>query len=335
MILYLGNNLRSETVTQTTMVLLSDLLKKEGYKVQIGSSQRLQLFRLFHMLWLVLKYRKKADYVLIDTYSTRNFYYAVTTGALCRVLKLKYIPILHGGNLPERLKTSTGFSNNLFHGSYKNIAPSKYLKAEFEERGYQVEYIPNVLEIEKYKFKERGISMPKLLYVRAFASIYNPELAIRVFNEVKKKYPEASLCMIGPAKDASFESCKALVKTLELEAYVEFTGMLSKSEWHKKAEDFNIFLNTTNVDNTPVSILEAMALGLPVISTNAGGLAYLINDRETGILVPKDNVDQMVRAIDELCKDKELVSSIVKNARSKVEHFDWQYVKQQWHKILQ
>lgn len=335
MILYLGNNLRYKNTSPTTMVTLSALLEAEGYKLMLRSSYRNKLFRLFSMLWAIIKYRNAIEYVLIDTYSTVNFYYTYFSSFLCRAFKIKYIPILHGGNLPARLDSSPKVSNQIFNNSYRNIAPSNYLKSKFEKRGFSTTYIPNVIEIKNYKFLERGISTPKLLYVRAFASIYNPEMAIRVLNKILEKHPKASLCMIGPVKDASFENCKTLAKELNIEDKVEFTGKLSKSAWHIKAEEFNVFINTTNIDNTPVSVIEAMALGLPVVSTNVGGVPYLINDKHNGLLVDKGNVKQMVEAINLLRTNNELKSKLVKNARLQVEEFDWEVVKYQWNQILQ
>ena len=335
MIVYLGNNLKSKLTNQTTLAQLSGLLRNEGYSVTTASSLKNQFLRLVAMLWSIIKYRRKANYVLIDTYSTWNFYYALITSQLCRLLKLKYIPILHGGNLPSRIDKSQSLSKFIFVNSFRNVAVSNYLKHEFDKRGFDTVFIPNVLEIKNYPFLERGISTPKLLYVRAFASIYNPEMAIKVLNQLKKEYPETTLCMVGPEKDDSFKSCKALVETLGLENSVEFTGMLSKKEWHKKSEGYNIFINTTNIDNAPVSVMEAMALGLPIVSTNAGGMPFLIENNKTGILIEKNDIKAMVKAIDLLCKNKITARSLANNARKQAEKYNWSNVKQLWHDILQ
>ena len=334
MILYLGNNLKSKNTNLTTLAQLSNLLKSEGYSIKTASSVRNQFLRLLSMLWAIIKYSSRIDYVLIDTYSTKNFYYALATSQLCRFLKLKYIPILHGGDLPSRLDKSEKFSTLIFSNSYKNVAVSNYLKYEFDTRGFESIFIPNVLELEKYNFFKRGFSNPKLLYVRAFANIYNPEMAVKVLNEIKKEYPEAILCMVGPEKDSSFKNCKALAKKLQIENSIEFTGMLTKNEWHKKSEQYNIFINTTNIDNAPVSVMEAMALGLPVVSTNAGGMPFLIENNKTGILVNKNDINAMVNAIFSICKNEEITNQLVINARKLVESHDWNKVKFLWRNIL-
>ncbi|APG64688.1 glycosyl transferase family 1 [Tenacibaculum todarodis] len=331
-ILYIGNDLAKNSKYNSAMETLSSLLITEGYAIVKSSSKKNQLLRLINMCFSVYKYSGKVDYVLIDTFSTSAFYYAFFTSQLARLFNLKYIPILHGGNLPHRIKRSPSLSKLLFNNSYKNIAPSNYLKSEFEKMDYKVAFIPNPIEIEQYDFKSRKKLTPKLLYVRAFAKIYNPKLAIEVLKILKLTFPEVKLSMVGPDKDGSIKQVKALVTSYNLEENIEFTGVLPKEEWHKKSTEFDVFINTTNVDNTPVSVMEAMALGLPVISTNVCGLPYLINNTVDGILVEKNNPEQMANAIISLIKDNNLELAI--NARKKAESFAWTEVRKEWIKIL-
>ena len=101
-------------------------------------SEKDKFLRLFDMLFHVINYRKQADYVLIDTYSTFNFYFAYFVSQLCRLLKLKYIPILHGGDLPNRLKQSPKLTRAIFKNAFVNVAPSKYTQASFERFGFSI-----------------------------------------------------------------------------------------------------------------------------------------------------------------------------------------------------
>ena len=286
------------------------------------------------MLLKVLVYHKKVSYVIIDTFSTSNFYYALLVSQLARLLKLKYIPILHGGNLPSRLINNKNLSNLIFRYSYRNVSPSNYLKSEFKEHGFSAVLIPNILEIDNYKFKSRNVLQPNLLWVRAFDNIYNPTLAIKVFSLLKNNYPNAKLTMVGPKKDNSFEDVLKLIEKLKLEESINITGVLKKEEWHKLAEYSDIFINTTNIDNTPVSVMEAMALGLPIVSTNVGGLPYLIENNIDGILVKKDDAKLMYNAINHLLTNNDSAIKIAKNARIKSQSFSWEEIKKQWLTLL-
>jgi len=269
-IVYIGNNLSAETKYIPTLVTLSNLLVQEGYSLTIASSKKNKFLRILDMIWAVCKNFRKTDLVLIDTFGAFNFYYALVIAQVCRMLRIPYIPILHGGNLPERLKNNRFYSKLIFANSFKNIAPSNYLKTEFEKVGFKTELIPNIVEIGDYNFKQRVNYKPRLLFVRAFHQIYNPTMAVKVLYKVLQQYPDATLCMIGPAKDESFQETKDLAAELGISESITFTGVLPKKDWHKMSEDYDIFINTTTIDNTPVSVMEAMAMGLPVISTNVG-----------------------------------------------------------------
>jgi glycosyltransferase involved in cell wall biosynthesis len=327
-LLYIGNKLSKHGVTPTTIEILGVLLEREGFVVSYASSQKNIYFRMIDMLWCIFQNRK-VDCVLIDTYSTTNFWYAFTTSQLCRLLKLKYIPILHGGNLPFRLKSNPKICNMIFNHSYHNVSPSHYLLEKFKEQGFNnLIYIPNGIEIENYPFKERKKASANLLWVRSFDKIYNPLMAVEVFYTIKKKYTEATLCMVGPEKDGSLLSAKQKAKDLKLE--VLFTGKLSKQDWVNLSKEYTVFINTTHFDNMPISVVEAMSLGLAVVSTNVGGIPYLLENKKEGLLVQDNNVDEMVSAIEKIIENPDLFLNLTSHARTKAESFDWESVKHDW-----
>jgi len=333
-ILYIGNKLQNKRSNVSSIHTLGNLLESENYDVHYASSMVNKALRLLDMIFTFLKYRYKVNYVLIDTYSTQNFYFALVISQLCRLFQINYIPNLNGGNLPMRLEKNPKMSNLIFKNAYMNISPSQYLKKAFETYGYKnVKYIPNSIVIENYEFKERDVKNIKLLWVRSFSEIYNPKLAIKVLKKLKEDNIDAELCMVGPDSDGSLAKTKKLAKRLNIK--VTFTGKLSKKKWVNLSKGYNIFINTTNFDNAPVSVIEAMALGLPIVSTNVGGIPFLITDKKEGLLVEKNNTDAMVKAIKSIYTDNELAVMLAKSARKKVEQFDWQIVKYSWIDILQ
>lgn len=331
-ILYIGNQLKHDKITVTSVDTLGVFLRNEGYSVQISSSKRNKFFRLLDMCNAVFRYRKETDIVLIDTYSTSNFYYAVAVAWCCKRIKIPYIPILHGGNLPHRLKNDKIKSRFLFGGAKINVSPSPFLKEQFLDSGFsRTICIPNSIELSNYTFDKPPLE-PKLLWVRSFSEIYNPLLALQVLEKLKFSFPNASLCMVGPEKDGTLKKCKAYAKEKKLS--VNFTGKLEKEEWLKLAKNFSIFINTTNFDNTPVSVIEAMALGLPVVSTNVGGIPYLLNDNIDALLVKPNSVNAFLEALKTLLNEPQTFANLTQNARKKAENFDWEKVKHQWFDIL-
>jgi len=333
-ILYIGNNLSKNSNYHSAMDTLSSMLIDEGFDVKCSSSKSNKILRLFSMCFSIIIMRKRTDFILIDTFSTTNFYYALITSQIARMFSIKYIPILHGGNLPWRIDNKRYFSNLIFKNSYKNISPSKYLQFEFSKRGYEVNFIPNAIEIKSYKFRERREVKFKILWVRAFEKTYNPLLAIKVLSKLKIINQQVELCMVGPEKDDTYKKSKELVNKMNLKENIKFTGVLPKEKWHRISEEYDIFLNTTNIDNMPVSIIEAMALGFPIISTNAGGLPYLIENEVNGLLVPINNENDMVESILELINNPNKAEKLSLNARKKALTFDMDIVKNMWLTIL-
>lgn len=332
-LLYIGNKLSKKGVTVTSIETLGAFLEKEGYQVYTASSKKNKILRLFDMLYAVLRYGTKSSAVLIDTYSTQNFYFAVAVGNLCRLLRIPYIPILRGGDLPNRLVKSKSHSMKLFGGAKTNVAPSAYLLNAFTKQGFSnVTYIPNTIAIENYPFFLRKECRPRLLWVRSFAEIYNPDLALTVLESLISEGIHAELCMVGPEKDGSLARCKTISEAKNLP--VRFTGRLSKEDWIRLSREYDVFINTTNFDNTPVSVIEAMALGLPVISTKVGGVPYLIEAGEEGILVAPNDSSEFIIAIKKIVNDPPLAQTISVNARKKVEEFDWEKVKLKWFQLL-
>ncbi len=331
MILYLGNK---KSVTPSTVDTLGEQLKS-SYDVVTCSQVQNKALRFIDMIRHIIKYRKECELLIVDTYSSLNFYYALMTAFMGKLLHIPYIPILHGGDLPnKRLKKHPKLSRYIFASSAQNVTPSIYLKEAFERAGYSTLYIPNNIELDAYTYKERKEIKPKLLYVRSFAKIYNTKMAIRTVKNLIDTYPDIQLCMVGPDRDGSLEETKNYAKELGVDKHVTFTGGLPKEQWLALAQNYDIFINPTNFDNLPVSIVEAMALGLPIVSTNVGGLPYLIKDGIDGLLVDKNDDKAMAAKIDQLLKNPTLCQKLSKNSRKKADTYDWNVIKSQWDTVI-
>ncbi|SDB22678.1 Glycosyltransferase involved in cell wall bisynthesis [Flavobacteriaceae bacterium MAR_2010_188] len=332
-ILYVGNYLKSQRNNISSIHVLGDLLSSEGYEMTFTSAQTSKILRLIEMVSDVVKQKDQIDIVIIDTYSTLNFYFALIISQLCRYLKIPYLTNLNGGNMPHRLKNNPYLSSLIFRNSYYNVAPSEYLIKAFKDYGYgRLLYIPNTLKIDHYPFQTRLFDAPRLLWVRSFSKIYNPRMAIEVLKILRETFPTSTLTMVGPDSDGSLKDVKESAKQKNVK--VNFTGKLSKQEWTELSKNHNIFINTTNFDNTPVSVIEAMALGLPIVSTDVGGMPHLIDQEIHGLLVPPNNPQAMADAIVRIFKNQELRNFVISNARSRAEQFDWEEVKVKWKVIL-
>ncbi|MBX2944880.1 MAG: glycosyltransferase family 4 protein [Cyclobacteriaceae bacterium] len=331
MILYLGNILSKRGGSVGFIETITPRLSSR-YKIKAVSSVKSRPLRLLHMLITVIRYQRSCEVVLVDTFSTQAFWFAYAVGKLCRFLKVPFIPIVRGGDFVKRLEASKAKCDFLFTHSYLNIVPSRFLEFHFNQHSYKVKYVPNFIELEKYPFRLRDQVQAKILWVRAFHRIYNPVLAVEVLNQLN--IPKAALCMVGGDTDGTREHVEKRIAELELTDRVALPGRLLKDKWIKLADQYDIFLNTTTIDNMPVSVIEAMALGLPVVSTDVGGLPYLIENGITGVLVPSNNPDEMTKGVQELLTNPEYARQLSLNARQMVEQFDWDKVKLKWFEVL-
>jgi len=330
---YIGNKLSKHGSITTVMETLGNLLTSEGYTVTFASSQKNSVLRLFDMIITTIYYSRSIDYVLLDTYSTLNYWYAFTISQTCRILKLKYIPILHGGNLPSRINNNPNCSELIFNNAYCIVAPSEYLYEIFSKKYSKgLVIISNFIEINNYPFFLRNFEVPKVLWVRSFNSIYNPKMAIQSLAELQKEFPKAELTMVGPDFYNYRNECELFAK--ELNVIVNFTGRLTKEEWISLSKKHNIFINTSNFDNMPVSVMEAMALGLPIVTTNVGGIPFLLKDQENAILVQSSDYVAMSNGIKKIFLNQDFRNLLIENSRKKAETFDWEVVKKQWFQIL-
>ncbi|MGV8995197.1 MAG: glycosyltransferase family 4 protein [Flavobacterium sp.] len=333
-LLYIGNKLEKKGRSASTIDTLGPLLEAEGYKVRYTSSNLNIATRFISMLNATFRYGPKSNFVLIDTYSTLNFYYAFFCSQICRMLNVQYIPLLHGGDLPIRLTKSPRMSKMIFDNAYLNISPSSFLKTKFEEAGFKnIKEIPNNISLHDFPYQRRNSVAPKLIWVRAMADIYNPKMALEVLKILQTDFPGISLTMVGPDKENIMPDLLSFAQSEKLN--VNFTGKLSRKEWSELSKDSSIFINTSNFDNMPVSLLEAAALGLSIVSTNVGGIPYLFEHSKTALLSDANDSVQMAENIRLLLSDKDLQQTLQRNSYEFVQQFDWQKVKGKWHEIFQ
>jgi len=336
-VVYLGTATQShQNNTPDTSSGLVSQLQLWGYSVILASSYQSALTRLIDMIWVVLTRVNRHTLVLIDTYSTSNFYGAILLSWLIRLKRAPYIPILHGGRLPKRMNSANRLIQQYFVNAKALVAPSEYLAEVARAQNWPVQVIPNGLNLSDYPRVAPKPLKPVLLWVRAFDHIYRPMLALNVLKTLKQNHPEAELYMVGPDKDGSLNPCKEFAKSHQLK--VHFTGKLSKKQWTQLASTASIFLNTSAIDNAPVSIVEAMALGLPVVSSAVGGLPFLIEHTRSGFLIPEAQevkmATQFAATIEELIQGNCDLGSITDLARSKADLHDWFKVRPLWKALI-
>jgi len=181
--------------------------------------------------------------------------------------------------------------------------------------------------VQSYRFRQRSLPSPSLIWLRAFHHIYNPALAPAVVARLAGEWPGVRLTMHGPDKgDGSLEAARDTARQLGVEGLIRIPGAVPKHIVPEVLATGDIFLNTTNFDNTPVSVLEAMACGLCIVSTDAGGIRHLLEDGKDALLTPRGDADAMANAVRRILTEPGLAARLSSNARRKAESFDWSVV---------
>ena len=141
--------------------------------------------------------------------------------------------------------------------------------------------------------------------------------------------------MIGrDTGDGSLTRVRRAAALAAIAPRVELRGPVLKAEVPAWLDRSDIFVNTANVDNTPVTVLEAMACGLCVVSTNVGGIPYLLEDGQNALLVPPDEPQAMAAAIERILREPGLARRLSGNGRETVERFDWSAILPRWETLL-
>ncbi len=209
----------------------------------------------------------------------------------------------------------------MFSYASKIIGVSRDICSQLERLGcpkQKIVHLPSTINFKIFDFKIADRNLNRILSVGRFAETKSPHLTILAFHEVLKEIPDATLVMVG--KDGGgelFEACHILVKALKIEEKVEFKGVLSPDEVKNEMVRASVFVQhsiTTPINNdkegTPVSVMEAMACGLPVVATRHAGIAELINSGENGYLIEEYDYLSMAKQIVFCLKNPELMNEI-------------------------
>jgi glycosyltransferase involved in cell wall biosynthesis len=169
--------------------------------------------------------------------------------------------------------------------------------------------------------------------MRAYHPIYNPVMAVRVLQRLRRTLPEATLVMAGQDKGMMREVADA-ARSLGVADAVEIAGFLDEKGKRAAAARSDIFINTTHVDNAPVGVVEMCAMGLPVISTDVGGVPDLLTREQTGILVADNDDAAMTDAIVRLVRDPALASRLSRNGPTVAARCAWPTVRAAWEQLF-
>lgn len=210
------------------------------------------------------------------------------------------------------------------------VVPSRYLQQVFASHGYQARVIHNTIEMSRYRYRVRLPFRPRLLSARNLEAHYGVEQTLIAFALVKATFPQATLTIAGIGGQE--RELRRLTHALGL-TDVCFLGRIEPDAMPSVYDKADLFLNSSSIDNQPLSVLEAMAAGLPIVSTGVGDIANMIQDGTTGMLVPVGDPAAMAKAVIMLLEQPERALLMAQRAKQALDQYTWAQVRPQWDRL--
>src|ERR1043166_3317553 len=280
------------------------------------------------MYWpLLFRELKQADVVHVFSASYSSFLLAPLPAiTVARMLGRPVVLNYRSGEAPDHLKRSA-IARAAIARVDASIVPSRFLVDVFASFDLQATAVPNVVDLNRFKFADRFPIRPRILSTRNFDSLYNVACTLRAFKLVQESWPNATLTLVGGG--AREQALRRLAAELGLE-HVEFVGRVPPDRIHEYYAAHDIYVQTPNIDNMPTSVLEAYASGLPVVSTEAGGVPAILTHGQTGLLAPIDDHLAVASRILLLLEQPGVAREIAQNAFATCEAYSWRHVRELW-----
>lgn len=301
--------------------LLQRNLRKEGIEADIFNTRGSVIYRLLCKRKL-LKKAENYDVLHIHCCSKVGFFPAIVGISVGKKLGKRVVLTYHGGGAEEFFRKHTRLVKHYLLKTDANIVLSGFLGGVLDK--YQIPYtvIPNVIELDASRFRFRKQIKPNFISIRTLSPLYNIECILRAFKKVKAQLPNATLTIVGDGP--SKETLERMVTEENIQD-VLFTGRVDNKEIYNYLDKADIMLSAPRIDNMPVSLLEAFNAGLLVISSNVGGVPYMIEEGVNGLLFNSDNDIELAGKMILAVNNPESLD-IINSAHSSLVKFSWEEV---------
>lgn len=209
------------------------------------------------------------------------------------------------------------------------VVPSGFLQRVFDRYGFETVIVPNIIDLSRFSVrvreKEEKTNRPHIIATRHLEPIYDIATAIRAFGFVRSAIPAARLTIAGSGPERA--SLENLVAELGLEEGVRFAGRMDNETIAALYQDADLMINPSLVDNMPISILEALASGVPVVSTDVGGIPFLVTHGESALLVSPGKPEVMASAVLTVLEDQILAKRLAAEGLELVQKYVWPNVR--------
>ncbi len=308
----------------------SEMFKQNNIHVITTSAKSGRLARLIENIQTIFQQRKNYRIAVVPLFGTcPSFLWQAVMVFLLKKVKKKIVISVHGGSIPSQMDKKPNRFLNAVKKADAVVCPSNYLFNYFRKYNVETILIENSVNLKDYFFNKKKEIRPRIIWMRAFQDVYNPEMAVRVASKLSKKFPDFKMVMAGK-EGALNESTKKLAVKLNVDDKIIFPGYIDMQEKLALAKDFDIYICTNKIDNAPISFIEFMALGLPIVSVNSGGIPDIITHEKNGLLVDLDDDDEMIKQIEKLISNPSFAQQLIDNAKNYATQYDDKNVLKKW-----
>ncbi len=245
---------------------------------------------------------------------------------MAKLLGKKTVIHYHSPSLESHLRESR-LARTVLKNADCVVVPSAYLQGVLRNFQIQAQAIPNVIDLQRSSHSDCRPLDHFLLCTRNLEPRYGIDTVLRAFALIQKEFPDAQLCLAGTGPEES--NLRRLIEELKLR-HVELRGRVLHHEIVRLYQRSGLFVNASRSDNMPVSIMEAFASGMPVVSTNAGGIPFMVEHQQTGLLCDAEDWLSLAANIIRLLRDPALAARLSHNAHRQSIDYTWRAVHDQW-----
>lgn len=273
--------------------------------------------------YLIVLVRGLRDCDIVHHFSASGLYFFLHSApvlVLGRFLRKRMILNYRGGRAPDFLGRWHWWVVPLMRLADALAVPSAFLEKTFREYSLDTTLLPNIADTESFSWRDRPQFTPRLLVTRGLDPMYNIECILRAFQMVQRCYPTAVLTVAGEGSEE--RRLRDLVSGWGCQG-IRFLGAVPHRDLPALYASHDIYVNSSNVDNFPGALVEAACCGLPIVTTCAGGIPYMIRDRHNGLLVELNDDSGLASAVIEVLEKPQLGRALASQARLWAEQFSW------------
>ena len=276
-------------------------------------------------------YRHRHDFEVIHAHVNSYLSYlaiALPSIAAAKAFRKKVCITYHGGEAKTFFSGNAKHTLSLFAKADAITVPSPYLQDFFDSLGITARVIPNIVSLPSV---ERRPVAQRLLVNRILSPVYRIDVAIRALAALAETFPKITLAIAGDGPQRP--ELEALVRQLHIEDRVFFLGALDRLHMAREYARASLFVNPSGVDNTPNCVIEALLTGVPIVSTNVGGIPRMLTDGQDALLVAPDDVGEMTNALREVLGSPGTRKKLTRNAAVTATFWNPDNAWEQWQSL--